>query len=543
MRRKNFFIALASIYIIGAMLLALRPTRSFFDARYQGLPMYRGSDESHYTVRIQEAVVSPDGDTSNGIFSGEDAPYGAQPAKLEAFVGAFLQQTGLSGPIIALIVSVILAPFTIIFLVIILRMLGIQPMIGFSVPIFYFIIFLGPLARIVHQSWSLPMTLLATAAFVWHSQKASYYNAAFTGLLMGSLIYFYFWSWTFLWASAGIFCLLRLFFSQKEERYTIMTQSIVLFLVLGIVALPMIFHLYTISNNPLFHEVQMRSSVVFTREIESYPRSIALFIFCISMLFAVVRDKACRRQLLPISAMALGLFIGMHQQFVHGKILSYSTHYYPYICFVSAILLAFVWNARQKTISMYIASMLAGIFLLLALGDYGRLAALYKESDTAFSFQHLYPIVTKLSEDHKKDTVLTDRETALIIAMNTPDDVVFTEHLRHVFISTEEYSRRYCLSEIFDENMDENWVGNILYEWIAPGRDAVENYRTRNKNITHNECAKVRSNLSETLREFNVTVLLWNERLRPDWKLDPHIFSLRERGNGWSVWNIKGAER
>ena len=526
---------------VGAVLILLFPlARILKDPAFRGAIPYFGSDELHYVVRLQEGLLGPRTDPSNGIFSGSDVPMGAQPAGIEKILGISLAWTGIPAWILMMLLSACGAALTLPLTALLSRRVGATEGSALLWSLLFFFLLFGPLRRFVHGSLSFPLTEGALLALFTWWQTPSRTHAVIAGLLLGTLPYIYFWSWTFAFAVLFILFLLVIIFMRGTERRDRCINCIILGTCACVIALPSFLRLAYISSNPLAHEVALRSSVVFARDFESIPRSILITLLATFAAWAFLRPRPDTKAF-PLVACAIALFVAMHQQFFHGHILSFATHYYPYVCLVSLLVLAKLasehWPRRIPAIGIALISVM---FLIAALFDYrGRASVFLPLNPAIFSTQHLGPVLATLQKP-PRNTVLTDRLTALVVAASTDDDVVFTEHLRHVLIPTREYAERWCLSEVLGHgHRDLTWIAYILNELSSAGRREATRFYDQNRRTTAEACTWVESHLPEALARYHVTLLLWNERSRPDWQIPSSLFRLRLRGEGWSLWEVR----
>ncbi|MDB4978594.1 MAG: hypothetical protein JWM56_780 [Candidatus Peribacteria bacterium] len=528
---------LVASYILALLVLAFPRVRDQLDVRNKGFALYYGTDESHYAVRLQEGLLHPFADTSNGIFSKPSAPQGLQPAGLERVAGFFFGWTGWTGTQVMILLSVLFAAVMVPLLQRLLVRTGLSDGAAFAGSALYFILFLGPLMRFVHQSWSLPCSVAALLLLWRFWERPTWLRAGIAGVFLGVLPHIYYWSWTFVWPVAAL-----LFFASWWDKKDLSKNRRHGFLCMGIVAAslaaPYFLHMIMLAGNPLAREVAERSSVVYARGFESYTRSILVFLLAVGGYLSL-RNTPMADRLRPLLFLSVVPFIVLHQQFIHGQVISFSTHYYPYICLV-ALLLAGALIAAKKWTIVTVPTLLLAILLLAAAGvDYtSRSAALHVESPR-FRFQNLVGLSPWLASSPRQ-TILTDRETALILAANTKHDVVFTEHIRHVLVSTREYAERYCMSEMFAPDSHPEWVPNTLHELSRLGRSRAEELRAERLNITTDACSWVQAHKKEALQRYSVDVLVWNEKEHPDWHIDSALFTLEQQGNGWSLWKVKG---
>ena len=170
------------------------------------------------------------------------------------------------------------------------------------------------------------------------------------------------------------------------------------------------------------------------------------------------------------------------------------------------------------------------IFLGAAAWDYRIAWHLPFASATHLGNQHLAPALHLLSDGDRRN-VLTDQYSALLVKAWTDDDVVYTSYVRHLLMSNEEFAERYCLSEVFSSTgADEEFFvfESLQYRgmYLAPER----------RRMVRQACRNVRRSLAYFLDTYAVELILWNEKSRPDWIIDPTLFEKTDQGEGWSLW-------
>ena len=528
MRHKNILIV-AALTVIAALILALPFLSAFADARFQGAPLFLGTDESHYVVRLQQGLIEPFGNTSNGIFS-VPVVQGLQPAGLEMILGVLFGWTGIPAGHLIVLLTILGGAAVLPLLYLLLRQAGVPfhcACLGSAVYVF---LFLSPLRRVMHQSISFPLTLAALLFFFRFWEKPTTKRAVFAGIALGILPHVYYWSWTFAWAFAALVVIASIITGFFRSRWKI-------FALLGgvalLVALPYFASLASHMGDPLVYEAAERSSVIASRGWESLPRSLLsiLLAVCSAVVFWQNRKS---HALSPVFLMGVIPAVVLHQQLIHGTVISFSTHYYPLICLTSLIIACALFHSHIRSIPAWIMMGVSLLFLGAAAMDYsGRWSLMLP--DQVFSMQHLktaYPLLGT-------GTVLTDQNTALAVASNTRADVVFTEHARHLLISTREYAERYCLSTLSAEDANAKWIPEILREPSKLGRVREEEMFHERQQIATDACRRVRGNPERFLRKYRVTELLWNSDLHPEWKISTKLFAKRQEGTGWSLWSVR----
>ncbi len=541
MTEKRYRLWLIVSYLAGVFALAFQPILSLLSSASQGMLPYRGHDESLYLIRLQEGLLSPTADTTNGIWSAPFDTVGMQMAFMERVAGWLFGWTGLDALWVAFIITIFAAPTAILLFAAIFRRCKLSPGLSILFAVLLFID-LGLLRRYFNPSWSMPIMMTAVLLLwrTWDHQRPR--DAIAAGVLLGILPGVYFWSWTYGWAVAGILGVYAIDGVRQKDGIKRVQMIGLAGLVTVLTSLPFLWRIYETSHLPLFGESSLRMGMMYSREFESYPRSFLLLLVA-GGTYWIFRKKEDRVHLAPVLSMVLAAFIVMHQQFLHGRIMSFSSHYYMSVCIAAAVAIAaFIGHKRIKLASL-VATFAALVLFAGAWSDYrGRLTVFGMPSVRAMSFQHLASAM-KLLDDGRTDVILTDSETANIIASVTDDDVVYTNYSKILVVSTMERAQRYCLSNTLSPGpINTGFLADYDDEESVAARPQAAWLYDRHLEITQEACAWVREDLRRALAHFGVTKILWNERERPEWVVDPMVFTLEEQGEGWSLWTIRGRE-
>jgi hypothetical protein len=523
---------MALAYAGGIAVLGFRIAWFYIATHFAAYPAF-GWDNMRYTLRVQEAMLG--GDVSNGILTLPFAPAGIQHGGLEWFAGTLFGWTGFAGTSVVLLVTILIAPLTIPLVAALARRCGLNERHARIAGIVAFLVSLSPLERAVHYSWSIPF-VAGTLLLLWRWwEQPRIKRAVCAGLMMGAAVHVHFFVWTMLWSAAGILVGSEVIADVHARRRSPILRTVLPFIVVSLlIAVPYFKDLLLFANNPLTAEAARHSSLILAREFESIPRSVALVIFAIATIaaFAPWRNPATR----PLSACIAASVVVTHQQFVHGRILSYFTHYLPFLTFLFVITLATLLVQKKKSAVWMIA--LAST-TLLTFGSAYEYADRYVLTPPGmwFAQTHLTAPIDVLRTDGMRQTVLTDFDSALTIAANTDDDVVFVPYLRHLLMSTREFAERYCLSEALAPGpTSAEWIGKELTEWSRAGQEQIMENRDRDLTIGREACAWVDAHLEEAFAKMGVTMILWNERNRPNWEIPETLFTKSASGDGWSLW-------
>jgi|GEM_PF-4128835 len=538
MSDRTYRIALTIVYLLGVCALLLQPLWAILDPSFNGVMPYRGADESIYLIHLQEALLSWTADATNGIWAGVHNTTGMQSAFMERMAGWLFGWTGLDATVVALIVTALVGPTTMVLIALLLRKCGVSKLQSIAGGIFFFIL-IALTRRFFNPSVSLPLLLLALWLMWrwWDSQKIR--DALLLGVVLGCHAGVYFWSWTFTWACFGLLFLFILD-QYKEPGFR---QRIMQYFVAGITSLlfaaPHLWKTYTNAHHPLFPESSLRMGLLYAREFESPPRSFFLVLLAAGTFFAL-RKKEDRRRYAPLICMAVASFVVMHQQFVHGRIMSFSSHYYFYITATSLLVLACFLVRRKMNPGTIIASIASLVFLAGAAHDYyGRIGVVTPVGDFAMRFQYLSPLITELKAG-PRENILTDRATANLIASTTDDDVVFTDYCRILLVSNQEYIERFCLSEALKKGpINTEYIPTFNEEKSRAGREATLGHTDMMRSMTEEICPKVDGDIPAYLGKYEVSTVLWNINEQPDWDTNQEYLELRSEGDGWKLYDVR----
>jgi hypothetical protein len=522
---------LLGLYLIGVIVLAIQPIRTVLQSDYQGI-LFKGGDESQYIMRIQEAMHHPLQDVSNAIVSGDDAPRGLQMTLPEATAGTLFGWMGMSAPVLGVLLSVLLAPLLMPLFAMLSRRFGVSERSSFIGAVLIFFLLLGPMRRVVHQSWSLPYVTFMMIVLIDWFRARTLPRSLTLGVLLGLLPGIYFWAWTYVWASFGLLAVTLFLETPSSDRMKILTQILSVGVTALIVASPFLVLIVMNSANPNAVDAGFRSSLIHAREFESLPRSVLFILLAIGAYFSLWKHKHSQPIVLFIGA----LLIVLHQQFIHGQVLSYWTHYYPYVC-VLALLLLLVYTTTKSANRVIISatSLVSILFLAGALTDYFGRAAVFTTMPHYASVQHLAAPIQYINQEPGKQTVLTDPVTSLVLGTYTTADLVYTPFLRHTLISFSELAERYCLVEYMKGGIpDTRFLADDVRELSAAGREGTQTVFERDLALTKQACDSVYADPSAALKKYHVTLVLWDEKNHSDWHV-PSSFEPLSRGAEWSI--------
>jgi hypothetical protein len=526
------------LYCIALAFVVFAVAMPLFNPAYHGLLPYFSGDDLYYALHVQEALLG--GNVSNGIFSLGNVS-GIQPVRLEIVAGWLFSGAELSGGDIVRIVTLAVFPLWLPLGYLLLRNTGSSRIVAIIGTAAFFWLNMLAVHRYVHQSWSFPCFLIGLWLLIRWWQSPCFWSAASAGAWTGLMTQIYFWNWTFLATVLGCLTILSMLPSctRGTNGFAYRRTLVVLWGAFLLLALPYIVQTLGSLQSPLFAETARRSALLLTREIESWPRSIVTVVMAAIGIVTAYRF-ANQKHLGPLLALSVAPALVLNQQLIHGRVISFSTHYVPFISFAMVALMAWAWSNR-RTVSWFGWIIVAAALIFnVPLGiERGWSLSFFRTQASDYSFQHLSSVMTALRMDGTKDVILTDKETALYVAAHTDDDVVFVEYIRHLLLPTSEYAERYCLSELpSDPPVSGDEVPEQLREFSRVGQAQIAEAFRENAATARLACCMVRKDPVAFLRHFGVTALLWNESLRPEWRIDPAFFSVEDRGDGWSLWRL-----
>lgn len=537
MCKRTYVLWLVALYLAGVSFFAV-PLLSFMRSdAYTGLLPIRSPDEGHYVVRMQAHVLRPfDFSAPDGVWFTPESPPWLQVSLIEYAVGSLFGWTGLNALQISWLLMTLCAPLSMPLIALLARRTGAGRGVSLAGAGALFVILLG-FSRMFHPSISFPVTAAAfLALWAWWdvpSRPRALLAGAFAGALMGV----YLWSLMFI-AATWVCLLVLLLFQHRSPSGRLRWSTFPFVAAAGILAaLPALTMSRAASAHPLFAEVSDRMGLLLSRTLESPPRSLILLALTVLAGLAL-RRREDRERFAPLLAAQAGLFLVYNQQLLHGRIISFSSHTYSYVCLTALLLVAFAIAHRAKGLRVWALGLVACVPLIAAARDY-ELWKFPPDLLTDEQTVHLGPAIDRLNQD-PPGTILSDGLTSNAVGATTHHGVAFIEYARILLIRTQEYTERYCLSEALTPGaIDTKWVADFQEERSRAGLEHTKMLYEKHLKMAERTCPVVQKNLGQYLKKYHVTTLLWNELRRPDWKIPSALFTREAEGDGWSLWQLK----
>ncbi len=532
MKRRTVLIALP---LLTALLLAVLATPIVRWSVELGHVPIRLQDDGAYFSRIQTALLGRSGPYENGITGPPFEIRAAGPGLLEFTEGTLFSWTPLSGVEIGTLVMLLLAPLFLPLFYLLLRDSSVRPPIALLLSTLLSAALIGVLSR-PHLGVLLPLMVLTLTCVHRIAVRPTWILIPVAAVLLALLPSLYFWVWTFTWAACGFIFLLR--WHVRDETRTRALRFLAIAGGLGLLlSIPGLLSTWVLQMaDPTFQEMALyRSGLYPSHAIASPIRSTLQLLALVPVAVLFWKIPRERRSLLLPLAFVAGGFVVTHQHVIHGKDFLSSSHYEPMVTIAAATCIASLIDAwlRKGIAQMFswpsiIALVASGILLAAAAWDYGlgwRFLVI-NPPPPILSRSAIEPIT-----DLGRVTILTDPVTAIELKSRTPADVVFTPYVQHIVVSNAEFAARGCMAELFQP-------GGADVELLAwhtlqfRGQHMLPERTAEFRRV----CDNVLQNPLLSMLHYQVDLILWNERERPEWVMDPAIAERVEQGDGWSLW-------
>ena len=432
----------------------------------QGLPVELNSDEDLYLSRVTEALEGRPEQSAEAIIGDIDI-LPLQGAFLEEWEGRLFAWTGLTAAGVFQILDAVIPPLLFLTLFWFLRLSGFSLWVSFSGAALFCLLELYNLNRPVHQRESFLLVLLALC-FLVEGVRGRRILGFFGGVILGTLVGIYFWSWTFAWAWAGLLLFWLIYeriLEKKHEHPGFFSQ---IPCALSSRAFPRAAFLAVarpVSSDgrslrrPARHNA-LRRFQASAHGARSSPSGTVAFpgagivvpnrtlpVAGSWGLGAFVVTKELRKRCALVGITVLTAFIVLHQQVIHGVVFLFSSHYlFPLVLAGVMVFLLSVLHIKDS--KWLVLSLVGSLLFLLGIAYDGRYVINYFRIDEGrFTEQHLASALPELRR-LPRTTILSDVDTMRFLASHTKHDVPYSARLNYMLIRDEELAERYCLAKI-----------------------------------------------------------------------------------------------
>ena len=509
------------------------------DTRYLGIPIHLSSDEYNYLPRVQEALSGRPELAAEAVV-GDASLVPMQSALIEKIEGTLFGWTGWRASTVFQIMDAVVPPLIFVGIWWFLFVCGFTRWQSFGGAVLFTVLNLYNLNRPIHQRTSFLLELAALLGVIRGVQGYSTWGLI-GGVLMGLLVGVYFWSWTFVWVWWGILLLYEVWESLRYGYRKEVEIVLLMGLIGGLIALPSVTELITLTGHPLYGEAQYRSGILFSRTPQSWMRSLLFLGMAVGVFgSSIMYPKRLYRYRFAIITI-LTACIALNQQVIHGVILFFSSHYLISLIFGGVVCLTLSCVVRNRW--TLLSGVCAFVFLAGIAYDGRHIIKQFILKDDHFYEQHLASMLPVL-DAMPRIRILSDQQTSLFIAGHTYHDTVYSIYLKNVLISDEEFAERYCLT-LLPIPPNERHIEDSTHLLYFEQRQRSQDVRDREVQMVKYACSRMDKDPNGFLKKYGVDYLFWNEKSNPSWnvtKLKKVRLEKIETGNGWPAHPFDGAQ-
>ncbi|MAE68503.1 MAG: hypothetical protein QF793_02895 [Candidatus Peribacteraceae bacterium] len=566
--RLKWGLTLAGCSAVLALILVMPQMRHKSYKLYQGVSVHLNSDEAIYLARVQESLTGRPKRAAEA-FTGHPNLVGTQVAFIESWYGKLFRWTGWRSAMVLDVMDGAVPVLLFLSLVLFFQLCGFSRKASLGGAALFCLLQLYNLGRPIHMRASFFLMLWSLIGIIY-AVRSRWWGIVLGGGLLGLLIGIYVWSFTFAWAYWGIFLAWEflewsyekwqehkkmahsrirrmlhtawgIFWhlrprkpSWKPERWHLLALTGLVGLIIG---LPAIAHLIDITLHPLYEYGSFRSGMHHSRAPESWPYAVIFFAMILSVLMAAIYEREILRPYRPICVMILATFVYMNQQVMHGITFNFVSHgiFSMATAAVGMVILYFV--LRSKWLSL---GALAACIYLAAIGYDGRYVfGQWKVEPGRFAGQHLAQTLPAL-DDLPRGRILSDPATQSFLAAYTHHDVVYSIYLKNVLMTHHEIASRFCLSQL-PLRPDKRIISD-RHHLVYP--DAVSAFggdlRKQEEDMVFAACRELDLDPAISIKTYEISHILWNKFLEPDWNIQRLHLNLEEVASGetWALYQI-----
>lgn len=534
--RWTQLLAISSLLL--AILMQVPQMLHQIDHRSNGLMVQLNEDEGAYLARVQEALGGSPEQTSEA-FIGEEGLRGSQFGLIERIYGAMFAWTGLRAAHVLQIMDSVIPVLIFLALIGLFQLCGFDRRIAFVGALMFVLLQFDGLNRPIHQRSGTLLALLSIAGIL-NGLRGNALYGILGGVLLGLLVGVYFWSFTFAWLAFGFFFLweaVALWRSPGSSPGRL--QHLTVIGGIGIlVALPFVWNYWQVMQHPLSEVAVFRSGMYQSRLPESFPYSVLFIGMVVGTITTFIHKPKESQTYQGAIVLIITAFGVTHQQFVHGTVFNFVSHYLFLLVITAISVLLLAWSVRTK--ALLFSALCASVYLAGIAYDERYMFDLFRVKEHAFGEQHfssLLPVLDSLP----RGRILSDPDTSMFLAGSTKHDVVYSIYLKNVLMPHEEIADRYCLTQMPLEARQRNIADNKMLIYPDANR-AFKNpdHREEEVRLVEQACARHDLDVAGALREYGITHVLWDEKRQPGWDIT-RLGSLTgvKKGEGWSLWEVQ----
>ena len=557
--------------ISAALLAALMQGPQWLHSRhslYKGIAVNLNADEAVYLARVQESL-SGRPELSAEAFTGHPNLVGSQVAFLEKWYGQLFALTGWRAATVLNVLDSLIPAVLFLLLFWFFRLSGLPRWYAFGGAVAFSLLQLYNLNRPIHMRSSFLLMLLCLIG-VSAAVRSRWWGIALGGVLLGTLVGVYFWSFSFAWAFWGVYLLWELLewgyghwkehqklahsrirrmartawgvfwhFRPRKPSFQFLPWHLLAITgLLGILfALPAIAHFIAMMHHPLYEFASFRSGMHPGRLPESIPYSVLFFAMCVSVGVALYHHYAFLRPYRVILVMVFTVCIYIHQNVVHGITFNFVSHGIFSMATASIGLIALAIHLRSRYLTL---GALAACVYLAAIGYDGRyLLSQWTVQEGRFNNQHLSEVLP-IFDELPRGRILSDPDTSSFIAGYTHHDIVYSVYLKNVLMTHSELASRYCLTQIPIPPSARNIAETP--HLIFPDASAAfgEEVRAEEVRIVESACREMDLDPALSLETYEIDYVFWNRVWAPNWDIKriPVFLDTVESGEDWALLKI-----
>lgn len=376
---KNHWYIILPSFVVGLLIILPSIISILKTDNFDGIyPQFSGDEE--YYLGITREVYDGGLHSGNAFIKEHKNDLAIQPLFFEALPAWEARLLGLSVPEVFVLNDFLLPFLGVILLYILFFSLTNNKLLSNIFSSLFYFIFLYSFNRPINPQLSFVFFVLGVF-LIWkiiskkHDLKTLLGLNIFLGLVFSILVYAYPFYWTTIIVLYAVSSLLLIF---KEREFGYWFKGYAVFGLTSILLLlPYGLNMLKVMGSPYFMAATLRTGLVLTH----YPASflnVALILFCLPVIYLSRFNIEDKRKLFFCYSLVLAGIILNWQNVLTGKILQFSSHYYPVIIFFIFLILAMLWKGLSKSRVAVLLTIVLAVVII------------YKQKDeVALSFKNI----------------------------------------------------------------------------------------------------------------------------------------------------------